>query len=101
MHTRCTAWTFVVLLGQGLAGCGGSHSSSTPLSPSTLMPSPQPPVAAFAGNYLVTFEADRSCEELPDALKTRTYGASIASTGSGIGGPAGSPPTSMERGSRM
>jgi hypothetical protein len=86
MNPRFMAWTFVVMLGHGLAGCGGSHSSSTPLSPSTPMPSPQPPVAALAGNYIVTFEADRSCEQLPEALKTRTYGASIAYTGGGTGG---------------
>jgi hypothetical protein len=90
MNPRFVTWTVVVMLGLGLAGCGGSNSSSTPLSPSTPLPppAPRPPVAALAGTYFVTFEADAACQQLPEALKTRTYAASIAYTGGGTAGTA-------------
>jgi hypothetical protein len=80
----------LVMCAQGLIGCGGSHPSSTPLSPSAPIPSPppQPPIAALAGNYFVTFEADRSCEQFPEPLKTRTYPASIVYNGGGTVGTA-------------
>ena len=89
MNNRLMAWLVVVMLAQALAGCGGSHPSSTPLSPSAPIPSspPQPPVIGLAGNYIVTFEADRSCEQLPEALKTRTYEASISYSSGGNGSP--------------
>lgn len=79
----------LAICAQGLVGCGGSHPSSTPLSPSAPIPSspPQPPVIGLAGNYIVTFEADRSCEQLPGALKTRTYEASIGYNSGGNGTP--------------
>lgn len=83
MNTRLTACTVVLILASGVASCGGTDSSSTPLSPSTSfsLPVPQPPLIGLAGNYTVPFEADRSCEQFPDSLKTRTYSAIIGYVG--------------------
>ena len=89
MNARFVAWAAVALLAQGLAGCGDSKSSS-PLSPSMPLtpPAPQPPAIGLAGNYFVTFEADPSCEQVPERFKTRTYDASIAYVGGGTLGTA-------------
>jgi hypothetical protein len=70
------------VLSQGLAGCGGSNSSLTPLSPSTPLPAaPRQPVVDLTGNYVLTFDASSSCEQLPQELRTRTYMASVSYAG--------------------
>ena len=39
------------------------------------------PPAALAGEYTLTFVADSACTTLPDALRTRSYEASVAPSG--------------------
>ena len=89
MNKRLAAWAIFVISAQGLGGCGRSDSLSTPLAPSPppLVPSPPPrPVLDLTGNYVLTFEADSSCEQLPKELRTRTYDASIGYIGTGRDG---------------
>jgi hypothetical protein len=88
MSKRFVAWAVLVMLGQGLAGCGRSDSLPTPLAPtpSTSQPAPQRPLVDLTGNYVVTFEADSSCEQLPKELRTRTYEARIGYIGAGWDG---------------
>jgi hypothetical protein len=92
MNPRFMAWAAFVILAQAIAGCGGPDRWSNPVSATSATPTPpsapQPPKLALAGSYFVTFEADRSCEQLPEALRTRTYRASIAYSGGGTAGTA-------------
>jgi hypothetical protein len=89
MNTRFVAWAAFVILVQAMAGCDRSSNpvSATPATP-TPPPAPQPPIVALAGSYFVTFEADRSCEQLPERFKTRTYEAYISYQGGGTMGTA-------------
>jgi len=88
MNKRFAAWAVLAMLGQGLAGCGRSDSLPTPLAPTPPTPQPAPPtpLVDLAGNYVVTFEADSSCEQLPRELRTRTYEARIGYSGPGPDG---------------
>ena len=83
MSKRFVAWAVLVMLGQGLAGCGRSDSLPTPLAPtpSTLQPAPQRPLMDLTGNDMLTFEAGNSCDELPKEFRSRTYEASIGYLG--------------------
>ena len=91
MTKQLVTWAVLAMLAQGVAGCGGSDSSSIPLAPtpstSRRPPTPPPrPLVDLTGNYRVTFEADSSCEQLPEVLRTRTYEASIGYIGAGPDG---------------
>jgi hypothetical protein len=83
VNKRLVAWIVLVMCAQGLVGCGQSDSSYTPSAPSPPhgLPSPRRPPIDLTGNHLVTFEADRSCEQLPAELRTRTYEAIIGYVG--------------------
>jgi hypothetical protein len=85
INKRLAAWAILVMCAQGLVGCGRSDPFSTPVAPSPQslapFPAPQRPLVDLTGNYVVTFEADSSCEQLPEVLRTRTYEASIGYIG--------------------
>ena len=47
-----------------------------------------PPVTNLAGSYTLTVAADPACRDLPDDMRTRSYGATVAPASS-FRGPAG------------
>lgn len=81
MNKRLAAWAILVMCAQGLVGCGRSDSLLTPVAPSPQLlppfPAPPRPPVDLTGQYLLTFEAGNSCEQLPKELRTRTYEAGI------------------------
>jgi hypothetical protein len=98
MNKRLAAWAIFVMCAPGLVGCGRSDPFATPGSPSPQslapFPVPQRPLVDLAGQYLLTFEAGNSCEQLPREFRSRTYEASIGYAGSGQTGTAtGSAPS--------
>lgn len=90
MNMRLAACAILVMCAQGLVGCGGSDSLLTPVTPSPQplppFPAPQRPLVDLTGQYLLTFEAGTSCEQLPREFRSRTYEASIGYLGSNQSG---------------
>jgi hypothetical protein len=68
----------LVVLVQGLVGCGGSSSPSAPTAtspPSAPSPPPAPSPVPLPGTFHISFSADAACTELPAVARTRTYSA--------------------------
>jgi hypothetical protein len=71
MDKRFVGWALLVMLGQGLAGCGHGN----PTAPTSTIP-PAPPVnptPVRLANYEVVFVAVAACTDLPPVVRTRTY----------------------------
>lgn len=82
MRKGFAAWTVLVILVEGLAGCGGSDVPYNPVSPSPPTPPPPPPPFSLAvdlrGDYDLTFEVGNGCEQVPNELRRRTFEATIS-----------------------
>jgi len=71
MDKRFVGSVLLVVLGQGLAGCGDGNPTA-PASAVTPAPSVNP-TPVRPGAYEVVFVADAACTELPPVVRTRTY----------------------------
>lgn len=61
--------------------CDDRPKFRAPVAPTPASPTPAPlPVPDLAGTYTVTIVADSACVDLPDAVKKRTYQATLEST---------------------
>jgi hypothetical protein len=63
-------------------GCGGHATGTGPAAPTSPITANGPPDSppSLAGAYQMTFSADAACSALPEAARTRTYGAIVSAS---------------------